>query len=117
MLPALDVAGVDVDLALGQRDVLVGAQVADRVDVVVDADDADARALDVNSCASPSVSSSRRQMVTSGIGDALVVQLLADASADRGREPGRGQPAHDLVEEAGDDEPVGDLGRHARLSR
>src|ERR687897_76949 len=37
-----DVAVVDVDLALGQRDVLVGAGVADRVDVVADAHHRDA---------------------------------------------------------------------------
>ena len=42
VLPALDLALVGVDLALGQRDVLVGAGVADGVEVVADADHGDA---------------------------------------------------------------------------
>src|SRR4051812_103616 len=47
VLPALDLLGVREDLALRQRDVLVGADVADGVHVVVDAHDADPEAVDL----------------------------------------------------------------------
>src|SRR5262245_17570131 len=61
----------------------------------------------VNSCAPTSGSSSSRHTVTSGIGDPLVVELLADAGTHRGHEARLGEAAHHLVEEAGDDQPVG----------
>src|SRR4051812_2895766 len=47
VLPALDVARLHVDLALGQRDVLVGADVADHVDVVADAHDGESVVADL----------------------------------------------------------------------
>src|SRR4051812_25502695 len=67
-----------------------------------------------NRRAPPSISSSSAHNFTSTVSPmpALPIELGGDPGAQRVDEPGNRNPLHDLVEEAGDDQPLRDLRWH-----
>src|SRR5512138_2349051 len=91
VLPALQRQLVDVDLALGERDVLVRAGVADRVDVVVDADDGDAVAGDVEPAGLAGAELLQRAERHLGHHASLRANLAATPSRSSGARPATGR--------------------------
>ena len=93
----------------------VAARVADGVDVVVDAHDADGHVADVEAARRVRTAGRRiEQSMLARHTRSLRLELRRRSGPAAGPiSSGTGQPLEHLVEEAGHDEPLGSIGRHA----
>ena len=113
VLPALDRALLDVDFTDGERVVLVRADVVDRVHGVATANDADRRVTAVDAPRHAVFETRERPDGDVPAHTAPLSISRVKTSRRYAAQPERGHLVEEVVEEAEQDQPIGDLCRHA----